>query len=83
MRNDTTKLTMTDIIQNRTVRQSSILKSSKSYKIDTKQVSHGDTLIVNIDHESKPFHNTYTFNGSDVTRKDSISFRVYDYGTSN
>lgn len=73
---------MADIIRNRTIRPSSRLQSSKSYKIDTKQVYRGDVLIVNIYHESKPFHRTYKFNGADVTSKDSISFRVNDYGTS-
>lgn len=73
---------MTEIIRNRTIRPSSRLKKSKSYKIDTKQISRGDTLVVNIDHEGKPFHKTYKFNGADVANKDSISFRVNDFGTS-
>ncbi len=72
---------MTDIIRNRTIRPSSRLETSKSYKIDTKNVSSGDTLIVNIDHETKSFQKTYRFRGSDVAHKDSISFRVNDYGT--
>lgn len=73
---------MADIIRNRTIRPSNRLQSSKNYKIDTKQVSGGDILIVNIDHESKPFHKTYKFNGADVAHKNSISFRVNDFGTS-
>lgn len=73
---------MTEIIRNRTIRPSSRLEKSKSYKIDTKQISRGDTLVVNIDHEGKPFHKTYRFNGADVANKDSISFRVNDFGTS-
>jgi len=72
---------MTEIIRNRTIRPSSRLEKSKSYKIDTKQISRGDTLVVNIDHEAKPFHKTYKFNGADVANKDSISFRVNDFGT--
>lgn len=73
---------MAEITRNRTIRPSTRLETSKSYKIDTKAVSHGDTLVVNIDHESKSFRKTYKFNGSDVTHKDSISFRVNDFGTS-
>lgn len=73
---------MTEITRNRTIRPSTRLEKSKSYKIDTKIVSRGDILVVNIDHETKPFYKTYKFNGSDVANKDSISFRVNNYGTS-
>lgn len=73
---------MTEIVRNRTIRPSTRLEKSKSYKIDTKTVSRGDTLVVNIDHETKPFRKTYKFNGSDIAHKDSISFRVNDFGTS-
>lgn len=72
---------MTEIIRNRTIRPLTRLEKSKSYKIDTKAVSRGDILVVNIDHESKPFCKTFKFNGSDVSHKDSISFRVNDFGT--
>lgn len=73
---------MTEITRNRTIRPSTRLEKSKSYKIDTKKVSRSDILVVNIDHETKPFRKTFKFNGSDVAHKDSISFRVNDYGTS-
>ena len=73
---------MTEITRNRTIRPSTRLEKSKSYKIDTKTISRGDTLVVNIDHETKPFRKTYKFNGSDIAHKDSISFRVNDFGTS-
>lgn len=72
---------MTEIVRNRTIRPSTRLEKSKSYKIDTKTVSRGDILVVNIDHESKPFRKTFKFNGSDFAHKDSISFRVNDFGT--
>ena len=72
---------MSEIVRNRTIRPSTRLEKSKSYKIDTKQVSNADSLTVNIDHESKPFKKTYKFNGADLALKDSISFRVTDYGT--
>lgn len=73
---------MTEITRNRTIRPSTRLEKSKSYKIDTKTVSRGDILVVNIDHETKPFRKTFKFNGSDVANRDSISFRVNDFGTS-
>lgn len=73
---------MNEITRNRTIRPSTRLETSKSYKINTKNVSRGDILVVNIDHESKPFHKSYKFNGADVAHKDSISFRVTDFGTS-
>lgn len=73
---------MEEIIRNRTIRPSSRLETSKSYKIDTKNVDKNNILVINIDHESTSFKRTYRFNGSDVANRDSISFRVYDYGTS-
>ncbi len=73
---------MTEITRNRTIRPSTRLEKSKSYKIDTKVVTRGDILVVNIDHESKPFRKTFKFNGSDIAHKNSISFRVNDFGTS-
>ena len=73
---------MSEIIKKRTIRPSTRLEESKSYKVDTKMVSRGDTLVVNIVHETKPFLRTYKFNGADVVFKDSISFRVNDLGTS-
>ncbi len=71
---------MSEIIRNRIIRPSTRLERSKSYKIDTKNVSSSDKLIVNINHESKSFKETYTFSGADISYKDSISFRVVDYG---
>jgi len=73
---------MAEIIKNRTIRPSTRLASSKSYKIDTKNVGNGDKLIVNISHESKNFQRTYKFNGNDLASKDSIHFLINDNGTS-
>jgi len=67
---------MTNIPHNRTIRPSSRLNTSTRYKIDTKKVSSDDTLIVTIDHESKPFRKTYHFKGSDVAQKNNIHFEV-------
>ncbi|RKD90048.1 DNA-deoxyinosine glycosylase [Mangrovibacterium diazotrophicum] len=71
---------MGTIIRNRTIRPSSRLESSKNYKIDTKVVGAIDTLRVNIDHESDSFLKSYWFHGKDVAYRNSISFRVTDYG---
>jgi len=73
---------MSELIKNRTIRPSTRLSTSKSYKIDTSQVLFGDTLIVNIFHENKTFKKTYKFDGADVALKNSISFRVNDFGNS-
>lgn len=72
---------MPEIIRSRTIRPSTRLEKSKSYKIDTSNVIGSDTLIVNIAHESKPFKKSFKFSGSSVAGKNSISFRVNDYGT--
>lgn len=73
---------MAEIIRNRTIRPSSRLKTSKTYKINTEAVSDGDTLIVNISHESENFQKTYKFAGKDVAHKRSISFRLNENATS-
>lgn len=73
---------MAEIVRNRTIRPSTRLEKSMSYKIDTRAVGRGDVLVVNVDHETKPFRKSYKFNGIDVAHKDSISFKVNDYGTS-
>ncbi|SMP38277.1 DNA-deoxyinosine glycosylase [Anoxynatronum buryatiense] len=65
-----------EVVRNRTIRPSTRLETSKSYKIDTRKVSTNNTLIVNIDHEAKPFQKSYKFKGSDVAHRNSISFRV-------
>jgi hypoxanthine-DNA glycosylase len=74
--------TMAEIIRNRTIRPSSRLEKSRSYKVDTKGVSQADVLLVNIDHETKPFRRSYRFKGSDVAQRDSVSFTVTEEGNS-
>jgi len=73
---------METILRKRTIRPSSRNEKSISYKIDTKAVTKGDTLVVEIDHESKSFNKTFQFKGSDISDKNSISFRVKDFETS-
>jgi hypoxanthine-DNA glycosylase len=69
---------MPQITRNRTIRPSSRQENSKRYKINTKQVTKSDTLVVNIDHESRPFYETFKFKGADVANKASIHFWVND-----
>lgn len=72
---------MAEIVKNRTIRPSTRLETSGSYKINTEKVSKGDVLVVNIDHESDSFRRTCIFNGSDVADKNSIHFKVIGSGT--
>lgn len=72
---------MSKIIRRRTIRPSTRLDSSKNYRIQVEGISSGDTVIVEIDHESKPFKKAYTFKGSDIIKKSSLSFTPVDYGT--
>lgn len=73
---------MAEIVRNRTIRPSTRLVTSKRYKINTEWASKGDVLVVNIDHESKPFQKTYKFNGMDIADKKNIHFIVSETGTS-
>jgi len=72
---------MAEILRNRTLRPSTRKATSINYRVDVSKVLCDDTLTVNVGHESKAFSKTYTFNGQDVAHKNSISFRVHDYGT--
>ena len=71
---------MPEIIRNRTIRPSSRKGTSINYRVHIKGLNSNDTLIVNIDHESKPFKKTFKFKGSDVLKKKSLGFKVYDDG---
>lgn len=72
---------MSEIVRNRTLRPSTRKESSKNYRIHMDGITASDTVIVNIDHESKPFKKTYKFRGSDVVKKKSLSFTPVDFGT--
>ena len=69
---------MPEIIRNRTIRPSTRKATSVNYRIDIKGLSNGDTLIVNIDHESKPFQKTFKFKGSNVLKRRSLGFKVLE-----
>ncbi|MBV9988931.1 MAG: hypothetical protein JO301_14725 [Chitinophagaceae bacterium] len=72
---------MAEIIRNRTIRPSTRLASSISYRVAINNLTHNDILVVNISHESKPFRKTFRFRGSDVLKHKSLGFRVKDWGT--
>lgn len=71
---------MPEIIRNRTIRPSTRLASSVNYRIYLDGLSANDTLVVNINHESKPWRRTYRFNGREVLRKKSLGFKVSETG---
>lgn len=66
---------MSKVYRNRTIRPSSRLESSVSYKINTEKVTANDTLIVTINHESKNFTKEFTFSGYKIANRSSIHFK--------
>lgn len=71
---------MADIIRNRTIRPSTRKETSVNYRVHIGGISSSDTLIVNIKHESKPFSKQFMFKGSEVLKKKSLGFKVFDDG---
>lgn len=71
---------MAEIIRTRTIRPSTRLEQSKSYKVDVSKVLKSDTLVVNIYHESRPQVKTFKFSGGDMEKRKSISFKVKEQG---
>ena len=71
---------MPEIIRNRTIRPSTRLETSINYRVDIKSISASDTLVVNINHESNSYRKTFKFKGSDIIKKKSLGFKVYDDG---
>jgi hypothetical protein len=69
---------MSEIVRNRVIRPSTRAESSDSYKIDTEAVSHFDTLLVNVTHESFGIKAIYKFEGNSVADRNSIHFRVQE-----
>lgn len=69
---------MTEVVRNRTIRPSTRKVTSFNYRVDVSKVLRTDTLVVNIDHESKPFNRTFRFSGREVADKNSISFIVLE-----
>jgi hypothetical protein len=71
---------MPEITRNRTIRPST-RKPTSTYRVYIKGTSSGDTLVVNIMHESRSFRKSYTFRGIDVAQKKSLGFKVTNHGT--
>ena len=67
---------MTELVRTRTIRPSTRLESSTSYKIDTSKVGVNDKLVVKIYHETENFEKTYEFTGYKVAKRNSIHFKV-------
>lgn len=69
---------MSTITRNRVLRPSTRQESSLNYKIDTKKVGIGDTLIVNIAYEESPSDILFSFkfHGIDISDRDSIHFEA-------
>lgn len=67
---------MPQITRNRTIRPSTRKDTSVNYRVHTNGIGSGDTLVVNITHESLPFRKSYSFRGSDVLQKKSLGFKV-------
>lgn len=71
---------MAEIIRNRTIRPSTRKDTSVNYRVHLDGIHKGDTLIVNIKHESKSFNKRFKFKGTDVVKKKSLGFKVNDDG---
>ncbi|GAA0894086.1 hypothetical protein GCM10009122_37660 [Fulvivirga kasyanovii] len=72
---------MTEIIKSRTIRPSTRQKvGSERYKIDTRNITAEDNLVVKITHESLVFNRVYEFSGIDLEGKKSIHFEVVGQG---
>ena len=63
---------MSTIYRNRTIRPSSRLETSVSYKINTEKVTTNDTLVITINHESENFHKEFSFSGEKVANRSSM-----------
>jgi hypothetical protein len=71
---------MNNVIRRRTISPSTRKDTSVNYRIQMTGITRNDTVTVIIDHESKSFKKTYTFRGSDVVKKKSLSFTPIDDG---
>jgi hypothetical protein len=71
---------MPEIIRNRTISPLTRKATSVNYRVHIDGITASDTLVVNITHKTKPFTKTCKFKGSDVIKKKSLGFKVYDDG---
>jgi hypothetical protein len=71
---------MPEIIRNRTISPLTRKETSVNYRVHIDGITASDTLVVNITHKTKAFRKTCKFKGSDVIKKKSLGFKVYDDG---
>lgn len=71
---------MPEIIRNRTISPLTRKATSVNYRVHIDGIAASDILVVNITHKTKPFTKTCKFKGSDVIKKKSLGFKVYDDG---
>lgn len=63
------------IRRSRTIRPSTRLATSTSYKVNTEKIGANDELEVTVTHENGDFIGTYRFSGKKVANLRSIHFR--------
>jgi len=71
---------MPEIIRTRTISPLTRKPTSVNYRVHIDGITASDTLVVNITHKTKPFTKTCKFKGSDIIKKKSLGFKVYDDG---
>jgi len=69
---------MPEIIRNRAISPLTRKATSVNYRVHIDGITASDTLVVNIRHKTKPFNKSFRFKGSDVIKKKSLGFKVYD-----
>ena len=71
---------MPEIIRNRPISPLTRKATSVNYRVHIDGISASDSLVVNITHKTKPFRKSFKFKGSEVLKKKSLGFKVYDDG---
>lgn len=67
--------------RNRTIKPSSRESTSK-YRVNLENVQVDDIIHINIDHESKPFKESYVIKAKDLNGKKSLYFTTEENGDS-
>jgi len=67
------------IERNRTIRPSTRESSSK-YRVNLENVQTNDIIRINIDHETKPFQESYTIAAKSLMGKKNLYFNVQENG---
>jgi hypothetical protein len=72
---------MAAITRNITIRPS-VSPTVSSYKIDISDVTAFDSLVVNIDHETKSERMSLKLLGKDIAHLTAMNFELYEFGNS-